>query len=120
MFTCFVIPLVPVEIVKNPVNVTHFAGGTVSLSCSARGFPAPLFVWYKNGEQVLENERVNISNTTLVETPNEILTQTTLSLVNLNQSDDADYYCKAHNPGVDDLMFVTTSSLAHLSVQREQ
>ena len=101
------------------MNTTHFAGGVISLNCSARGFPSPAFVWYKNGEPIPEIERAEISNSTLEESLNEIITQSTLSLFNLNRSDDADYFCEAHNLGVYDSVFVVMSSLAHLTVQCE-
>ena len=101
------------------MNTTHFAGGAISMNCSARGFPSPVVVWYKNGQQVIEDERVKISNTTLVETDNEIITQSTLCLFNLSGFDDADYICEASNPGAYELVFVVTSSLVHLNVQCE-
>ena len=110
---------VPVEIVENPTNVTHFAGGAISINCSASGIPSPVLVWYKNGQQVFEDENIEISNTTLVKTPNEIVIQSTLHLINLDQSDDADYSCEASNLGVNDSVFVATTGLAHLSVQCE-
>ena len=113
--------LVPVEIEENPANTTHFAGDTVSLNCSASGFPSAMFAWYKNRSRqpVLEDERVTIYTTTLVETCNETVTQSTLRLFNLSQSDDADYFCEARNQGANDLVSAVISSFVYLRVQCE-
>ena len=78
-----------------------------------------MLVWYKNGQQVFEEEKTKISHTTLVETHIEIVIQSTLHLINLDQSDDAGYLCEARNPGVNESMFVATTGLAHLSVHCE-
>ena len=107
------------EIVENPMNTTHFAGGNIFMNCSATGIPSATFVWYKNEELLLNDERVEIFNTILVQTFNEIITQSMLTLFNLNQFDDASYFCKARNPGAHELEFVATSNSAHLYVQCE-
>ena len=113
---CFI---VPVEIVQDPVETTHFAGGNVSLFCSASGIPSAAFVWYKDGQEVFEDGRVTIFNTTLTDMPNEIIIQNTLSFTNLMLSDDADYSCEARNPGAYGTIFVVRSNTAHLNVQRK-
>ena len=115
----YIILLVPVEIVKNLMNVAHFAGGTVSLNFSASGFPPAEFSWYKNGQRLVEDERVTIINTTKLETPNKIITQSTLRFTNLSQSNEADYHCEARNLGAQEMDFVVISHMVHLSVQCE-
>ena len=110
--------LVPVEIVQDPVETTHFAGGNISLFCSASGIPSPAFVWYKDGQQVFEDGRVTIFNTTVTDTPNEVVIQNALSFTNLMLSDDANYFCEASIPGASDTVFVVQSDTAHLNVER--
>ena len=111
--------LVPVEIVQGPVETTHFAGGNISLYCRASGIPSAAFVWYKDGQQVFEDGKVAIFNTTLTDTPSEIVIQNTLSFTDLMLSDDADYLCEASNSGAYGTVFVVESDPAHLNVQRE-
>ena len=115
---CVIVWLVPVEIVHDPTETTHFAGGSISLYCSASGIPPAAFVWYKNELQISEDGRVTIFNTTVRDTPNEVIIQNTLSFANLMLSDDADYFCEARNPGAYDTVFVVRSDSAHLNVQR--
>ena len=119
MSVLYIILSVPVEIVENLMNVTHFAGGSVSLNFSASGFPPAEFAWYKNSQQLVEDETVTIINTTKLETPDIIITQSTLHFTNLNQSDEADYHCEARNLGALDTDFVAISHMVHLSVQCE-
>ena len=101
------------------METTHFAGGSISLYCRASGIPSAAFVWYKDGQQVIEDGRVAISNTTVTDTPNEVIIQSTLSFADLMLSDDADYLCEATNPGAYDTTFTVRSDPAHLNVQRE-
>ena len=111
--------LVPVEIVQDPMETTHFAGGSVSLTCSASGIPSPAFVWFKDGQQMFEGGRVTILSTTLTDTPNKVVVQSTLSFMNLMLSDDANYFCEASNPGAYGTTFVARSDTARLIVERE-
>ena len=104
---------------KNLMNVSQFAGGSISLNFSASGIPPAEFSWYKNGQQLIENETVTIINTTKLETPNIIIIQSTLHFTNLSQSDEADYHCEASNSGAHDADFVVISHMVHLSVQCE-
>ena len=111
--------LVPVEIVNDPVDTVHFAGGNISLSCNASGVPLPTFSWHKSGDEYLSDEdpRIIITNRTLIDEVNEGLVESTITFLDLMLSDDADYHCSASNPGAHDTIFNVSSNQAHLSVQ---
>ena len=99
------------------MDTVHFAGGSINLTCTFFGVPYPIVVWYKNGAPFSGDDRISISNVTLVQTPNEIIDQSTLSFTDLELSDDADYFCEGSNPGSFDIRFVRNSEVAHLTVQ---
>ena len=111
---------VPVEIVDDPVETTHYAGGNITMSCNASGVPLPTIIWLKNGEELLQDARVSYANTTLIDMPNEGLVLSTLSFTDLQLTDDADYACQATNPGAHSNSFTVTSNSSHLNVQRKQ
>ena len=100
-------------------NVTHFAGGTVSMNCSASSVLLANMVWYKNNEQIFEDERVKIFNTIDSGNSNKTVVRSTLLFTNLTQSDDADYFCEASNLGAVRTNFIINSSVAHLTIQCE-
>ena len=106
------------EIVDDPVETTHFAGGNITLSCTASGVPLPAIVWLKDGEELQQDARVFYANTTLRDTPNRGLILSTLSFADLQLTDDADYACRATNPGAYSNSFTVTSNSSHLNVQR--
>ena len=108
---------VPVEIVSDPMETTHFAGGSTVLSCTASGLPIPTVVWLKDGVQILDDGRVAISNATLTETSEEGLVQSNLTFSDLQLSDDANYACEAMNAGALGTTFTVTSMPARLIVE---
>ena len=113
--------VVPVEIVNNPVDTIHFAGGTISLSCNASGVPIPTFSWHKNNDEYLSDDdpRIMITNRTIIDEVNEGLAESTITFFDLELSDDADYHCQASNPGAHDTVFNVSSNQSHLLVQRK-
>ena len=111
---------VPVEIVQDPIETTHFAGGNITLSCTASGVPLPTIIWLKDGEELVEDARVSYANTTILDTPNQGQVLSVLSFFDLQLTDDADYACRATNPGAYDNSFTVTSNSSHLNVQRKQ
>ena len=105
-------PLVPAVISEGPAETSHYAGGNVSLYCTANGIPSAQFVWYKNQQPLDLDERITTSNTNVEITPDMHIIQNTLNFVGLVLSDDADYYCEASNDEV-----TVRSDSAHLNVQ---
>ena len=112
---------VPVLIVANPMNTVHFAGGNVSLECTASGIPTPSFTWLKNGQllPIPDGGRVSVDNTFVTDTPNQKTVLSRLTFHELLLSDDADYHCEANNTGANGNVFRVMSQTAHLTVQRE-
>ena len=108
--------IAPVAIVEEPVEVAHYAGGSVTLSCSASGTPSPDIVWFKNGQPIIQNDQVSAS---VQSTSNMGVIQSTLSFASLMLTDDADYYCEASNMGAGNTNSATSHSV-HLSVQCER
>ena len=106
---------VPVEIVANPVNTVHFAGGEISLQCSASGIPEPSISWFKNGQPINDN-RITASSV-FIPASNAVLG--TLTFQGLLLADDDDYRCEANNTGAGTTVFIVTSQSAHLTVQRK-
>lgn len=99
----------------NPVNTVHFAGGNVSLQCSASGIPTPTITWFKNGAEMLASgDRLTVNS---IQTPDTAVS--TLVIQGLLISDDADYQCEANSSGPGVTVFTATSLSAHLTVQRE-
>ncbi|XP_019853400.1 PREDICTED: hemicentin-1-like [Amphimedon queenslandica] len=108
---------VPVEIVDNPVNTTHYAGGNVTLSCNASGIPLPTFQWYKNNQLITPNDRVYLTTLIHIETLIESLVESVLVFNNIVLSDDDNYHCQATNPGAHDRIFNVFSQSVRLTVQ---
>ena len=114
--------IVPALIVANPTNITHFAGGNISLQCTASGIPTPTITWLKNGQSlpISDDGRVSVDNTMILDTPNQKTILSRLVFQGLLLTDDADYRCEANNTGANDNVFKVTSQTAHLTVQRER
>ena len=102
-----------------PTEATTLAGGYISLHCTASGIPFPDIVWYKDGQVISQDERVEIINADPEQTQDTTVTQTTLSIADLRLSDAGNYICEANNTGAYATVFVVRSKPAHLSVQRE-
>ena len=98
----------------SPMNTVHFAGGNVSLLCSARGIPEPSIAWFKNDELLTEEDNVVILAETSVNR-NHITITNVLTFQELTLSNQAEYRCEANNTGAKNFVFQTSSS-ANLTV----
>ena len=107
---------VPVEIVVEPTDIVHFAGGNVSLMCSASGIPAPSIIWLKNGNMYTETSIAMIS-VEVSQSTNQLTVQSTLEFQELALSDDAEFHCGANNSGANNAHFQVSSRAARLTVQ---
>ena len=63
---------------------------------------------------------MSYTNTTILDTPNQGQVLSILSFFDLQLMDDADYACRATNPGAYDNSFTVTSNSSHLNVQCKQ
>ena len=101
------------------MEATRLAGGNIFLHCAASGIPLPDIVWYKDGQVVPRDERVEIINASPEQTQDTTVAQITLSIADLRLPDEGNYTCEANNTGAHDTVFVVRSEPAHLNVQRE-
>lgn len=67
----------PPSIINSSSLPVVFSGDSLTLQCSARGYPQPVIRWYKDGSLVHEN--------------------TSLQFSSLNESDTGFYQCNASN-----------------------
>ena len=72
-------------------NVTGFEG-TIMLSCTATGFPAPSITWFHNG--TMEN-----STSVMAEDINFYTTKSTFSRTMAETNDSGEYFCRAEIDG---------------------
>ena len=85
------------------MNATQHQGGSHTFVCAAVAYPPPVFVFSFNGARIVSNS----SKHTLVTNS----TQGTLTVLNLQTSDEGTYTCSASN------RYGNVSSAAVLSVQ---
>ena len=91
------------EIVTPLMNATRHQGDSHKFVCAAVAYPHPVFVFSFNGARIVSNN----SKHTLVTNS----TQGTLTVLNLQTSDEGTYTCSASNG------YGSVSSVAVLSVQ---
>ena len=133
---------VPVAVLEDPKDITHFVGGSINLTCTIFGDQRlevvwfgndtliseadcinitndifEEFVWFNNDTLIRENNCFNITNTIIEETPNGITVQSSLGITNLLLADDVDYFCQGSNPGAFNNTFQMNSTSAHVTVQ---
>ena len=81
------------------VDLLLFEGNQTTLTCTARGSPAPVFVWYRGSEVVdIADARLQISTTEVLNVTTGFIDVT--SLLNITQVDRADsgvFRCEASN-----------------------
>ena len=85
--------------------MTETEGNQTTLTCTARGVPAPTFMWYR------ESELINSSDTRLKISSSEVVNNTTgfiyvtsqLNITLVNRSDAGMFRCDASNVIVGDL-----------------
>ena len=84
---------------SGPINLSVTEGNQTTLTCTARGVPAPEFMWYRG------SELINGSDTRLEISSNQMLNDTTgfiyvtseLNVMVLNRTDDGVFRCEATN-----------------------
>ena len=84
-----------------PSTVTVDSGQSVTLLCSARGIPAPMFSWFKGDVQLLDSD------------PRLSITGGTLRIRDVVVDDRGYYTCRANFPAG------TTEAQAYVSVRCE-
>ena len=113
----FLLFLVPVAVLEDPVDIIHFAGGSINLTCTVFGDWNLEVVWFKNGTLISDDPFPTINDDIIEENPNGITVQSFLSITYLDPSDEADYFCQGSNPDVFDVVFQISSASAHVTVQ---
>ena len=72
------------------MNISLFENGT--LTCKARGFPAPEVLWYQNGTRLDVNALGNVNVHALMMNRN---TTSTLTITNATFDNSGRYFCGA-------------------------
>ena len=110
--------LVAVDVLEDPRDITHFAGGSIDLTCTVFGDFNLSVVWFKNDTLISEDVIFTITNSILEETPNGIIVQSFLSIAFLNLTYDADYFCQgfSYESAFGNILQHSSAS-AHVTVQ---
>ena len=74
-------------------------GQSVSFNCTADGVPQPVIVWRKNGQLILNTNRITISSTGQSNGfhSNYFPTTSVLTITDLRGSDNGSYSCRIKN-----------------------
>ena len=78
-----------------------FAGTTNIFTCVATGIPNPSITWWKDGTQVLSDDRIDITMTTQ-EIDGVIFVTSILQICNITIANDGNYQCVAEVPRLTD------------------
>lgn len=84
----------PAKILSSPSSVTKVETDSVTLSCQYEGKPRPSVQWFKDGTQL---EPSSSPRVTVTETGNETSATSSLTIINLNRTDEAEYKCVVSN-----------------------
>ena len=90
---CSVVPVITIH----PVTQAGIAGGSVTLNCTARGFPLTNIVWLKNGVQLNPAIIDDTSVSAIEGNETTIYVLSSLTIENLQLHDVANYSCNASN-----------------------
>ena len=84
---------------SDPVNLTVAEGNQTTLTCTARGVPAPEFMWYRESELINGSDtRLQISSSEIVNTTTGFIYVTSkLNITVANRSDSGVFSCVAVN-----------------------
>ena len=96
-YSC-ILSSVSLVVIEHPQdqNVTSFEG-TIMLSCTATGFPAPTISWFYNN--FMEDNTSNI----MTQTTNVYTTTSTFTMSMPATNDSGMYFCRAAIDGYDDV-----------------
>ncbi|XP_039214801.1 immunoglobulin superfamily DCC subclass member 3 isoform X1 [Crotalus tigris] len=76
----------PAEFVQHPQSIARPVGTTAIFTCLAQGEPSPQITWLKNGQILEPSEHIKLKNH-----------NSTLTISNIGQADEAIYQCIAEN-----------------------
>ena len=99
-FTFFFVILVNADILnKTGGFVTKHKGQIVTFNCTADGVPQPVIVWTKNGQLLLNTNRVTIvsSQESNGFHTNYIPVTSVITIKDLRGNDNGSYSCRANN-----------------------
>ena len=103
------LPVVGPHFIINPTaNQEVVINETLTLTCSAEGFPIPSIVWFMNNTMI-SNKITNVEST--------MNTSSTLIISNANFNDSGMYYCQAVSSEFPDVN--VTSTIAIITVVGE-
>ena len=98
---CFFISAAATDVIfpSNPVNLTVTEGNHTTLTCTARGVPAPEFTWYRRSDLTngLDTRLQVTSIQMLNDTTGFIYVISALTLMVVNRTDSGVFRCEAVN-----------------------
>ena len=104
------LPVVRPHFIINPIaNQEVVMNGTLTLTCSAEGFPIPSIIWFMDNTMI-GNGMTNVGSTMNVNS-------STLIISNVNFNDSGMYYCQAVSNEFPDVN--VTSAIAIITVVGE-
>ena len=95
----FFAALVIITFPSDSINVTVTEGNQTTLTCTARGVPAPEFMWYRESELINGSDtRLQISSSEIVNTTTGFIYVTSkLNITVIDRSDSGVFRCVATN-----------------------
>ena len=84
----------PPRILSHPSPDTKLETETVTLTCQYEGKPKSTVTWFKDGTELVTK---NSSRLTVMETGDVTSTTSSLTITNLNRTDEGKYKCQVSN-----------------------
>ena len=70
------------------------ASENVTFVCNVRGLPLPTIIWYTDGEEVIQSDKLVIET---VSNETERTNMSTLTIMNAVRADEGTFWCNASN-----------------------
>ena len=91
--------------VKTDHNISEKSGQSLTLNCTADGYPLPVITWWKDGVQLNDNTNkylISVTNSSGFRSsayPGIMQVESGLTVLNLTRTDSGNYTCRAQSAG---------------------